>query len=652
MPPVTVSFTPRSVSAATPFGDPASLPGFTPSSLTESSPAFGHANHKTPRTPFSPVEEYRDGAAIVGSEAGNHHAGESAQLDGRYAHLAPQDQAGFPAAAGSNTTLFGKFASRPKSTAVLHALPNAANALSPDQNVQDEGKCDSASFSSRFALRPSRASPPKAVARRGQALLQLRRDRNSKMSPGQAVTTGGRHGGQRGLDAASTPRSSDDIAIARRASVSDSDSSSSEDDDEASDDAHSDSDVTEVTLSPEDQESMKRCSRHIVASYLCGASGASSEGEATSSHQRAALLNPATTSSPMLRAVDAGSDGSDIATREKLEVLAAMACALRITHGSESKPSTQSSTHSDGFLEQEALPTLQGPCCQRGLVACGSGDRGRRCAGGGAGTDEHRGGLSRLGGGGAAVGVEPVGQVEAVSSQRAQARGGESAADACVSGVARRDCGVARAAAAGHVVIYALQPPGSTTCAASGFWRAIAARGGSARDACRAGGRACGASDCAPDQPSDDDRERQSRFRTAERCDSQAGIFGVRPVASTGQATTGQVDEALMLHVSYRVCADGAAKMVVVSAMDERGGSSDVDVLVGDAEGWIGQGVAVCDWPSEPCTSLVATGDFEHRADEPVGAARMAIVRRSVLYPDAGWEAGGGECGTAVRASG
>lgn len=59
------SFTPRDASVATPFGDPASLPGFTPSSLTESSPTFGNPQYKTPRTPYSPIEEYRDGATIV-----------------------------------------------------------------------------------------------------------------------------------------------------------------------------------------------------------------------------------------------------------------------------------------------------------------------------------------------------------------------------------------------------------------------------------------------------------------------------------------------------------------------------------------------------------------------------------------------------------
>ncbi|CCF48818.1 uncharacterized protein UHO2_06641 [Ustilago hordei] len=65
--PAMTSFTPRDASSTTSFGDPASLPGFTPSSLTESSPAFGgNPSHKTPRTPYSPVEEYRDGATIVG----------------------------------------------------------------------------------------------------------------------------------------------------------------------------------------------------------------------------------------------------------------------------------------------------------------------------------------------------------------------------------------------------------------------------------------------------------------------------------------------------------------------------------------------------------------------------------------------------------
>ncbi|SPO48798.1 uncharacterized protein PSANT_06489 [Moesziomyces antarcticus] len=798
LPPVTVSFTPRSVSAATPFGDPASLPGFTPSSLTESSPAFGHANHKTPRTPFSPVEEYRDGATIVGSEAGNHHAGESAQLDGRYAHLAPQDRASLPSAAGSKLEpqdeggqlrlgdassaaaaaanaamstdpsnkkrqaivpnaflpltqsqarkplqrltmgaranlgrkydLFGKFASRPKSTAVLHALPNAANALSPDQNVLDDGK-ESATFASRFALRPSRASPPKAVGRRGQALLQLRRDRNSKMSPGQAVAAGGRQSGQRGLDVASTPRSSDDIAIARRASVSDSDSSSSEDDDEASDDAHSDSDVTEVTLSLQDQEKMKRCSRHIVASYLCGASSASSEVEATGSHQRAALLNSATTSSPMLwpgsaatassmpptikrsmlsrtarwllenpqfrsmfsRAVDVGSEVSEIATREKLEVLAAMASALRVSQGCETKPSTQGATHSDGFLEQEALPTLQGLVvnaassdasqatkgdvvqaevleptsiaagCQGSVVsalpsALSLWDKSKLSAVSGhkhvvakvllthasaAWHDEIVAWLERLrgafeayglgthaGGSGSILAMADGSEPLALSSYLERLwRDGEAWVDTLRSIASRVEMDVLQGR---HVVIYALQPPASTTCAASGFRGLLQLEADLRVMLAEQVGVLAEHLIVRPISPAmmtesgslgfgqQSDSVRRLAFSVYDQLPRlvrrqpakvlhgrEAGpISAIVQFPAFSLATelgrtdfslswprepTTALDDALMLHVSYRVCGDAGQKMVVVSAIDERGGSSDVDVLMGDAEGWIDQ---------------------------------------------------------------
>jgi len=60
---------PLSTSASASSGvDPPSLPGFTPSSLTASSPAFANGNGmnaKTPRTPFSPYNEFNE-PAIVG----------------------------------------------------------------------------------------------------------------------------------------------------------------------------------------------------------------------------------------------------------------------------------------------------------------------------------------------------------------------------------------------------------------------------------------------------------------------------------------------------------------------------------------------------------------------------------------------------------
>lgn len=49
--------------------DPPSLPGFTPGSLTASSPAVGGQVAKTPRTPFSPYEELADHAVTIEGDA-------------------------------------------------------------------------------------------------------------------------------------------------------------------------------------------------------------------------------------------------------------------------------------------------------------------------------------------------------------------------------------------------------------------------------------------------------------------------------------------------------------------------------------------------------------------------------------------------------
>ncbi len=256
------SFTPRDASAATPFGDPASLPGFTPSSLPESSPAFGNPQYKTPRTPYSPVEEYHDGATIVdlqnrhrlGASLQNHrdrdnlsapdpHASGEHPLPGHKAESYLNDDqlrladastaaaaaanaamdtdassrkrpaivpnaflplakpearkplqrlpAGVRANLGRKYDLLGKFASGPKiSTASATALtaskapttePPPSSDARDRQSAPQPGR--SGMLASRFGSTAAETPPAKTLSRRGQSLLQLRRDRNSKASP-------------------------------------------------------------------------------------------------------------------------------------------------------------------------------------------------------------------------------------------------------------------------------------------------------------------------------------------------------------------------------------------------------------------------------------------------------------------------------------
>ncbi|CBQ71522.1 conserved hypothetical protein [Sporisorium reilianum SRZ2] len=354
--PAMSSFTPRDASGATPFGDPASLPGFTPSSLTESSPAFGNPHYKTPRTPYSPAEEFRDGATIVDLHNG-HRMGESAQgyrdrnaasapdlhasdqhpLSGHKADtLLHDDQqlrladASTAAAAAANAAmetdassrkrtaivpnaflplrppearkplqrlpagaranlgrkydLLGKFAPRPKTaTATATATAAAMNASNAPTTTEHPSSGDAGKVaertdgqnvpeSGRQGNLPAvtRPSPAKTPSHRGQALLQLRRDRHGKSSPGLALTNLGRSSSSRAAEGPATPRSSDDVILAGAMSASDGDTSDSADDD--SDDALSDSEATALTLSPQDQATLKDVSLDVVASYLCGAS--------------------------------------------------------------------------------------------------------------------------------------------------------------------------------------------------------------------------------------------------------------------------------------------------------------------------------------------------------------------------------------------
>ncbi|EST06842.2 Mediator complex, subunit Med13 [Kalmanozyma brasiliensis GHG001] len=325
------AFTPRDAAGATPFGDPASLPGFTPSSLTESSPAFGNPQYKTPRTPYSPVEEYHDGAAIVDLQT-RHRVGDSAQSyrerglasaqdshasgghsvqDEKAASVLNEDQlrladASTAAAAAANAAmdadgssrkrpaivpnaflpltqpearkplqrlpagvrvnlgrkydLLGKFASRPKMSTSVPASSTAKNAPTTEPPPTSEARISA----DRTMIRPP---SPKALSRRGQSLLQLRRDRHSKASPGSSMLQRP-SSSSRMVEPPATPRSSDDFAMPGALSDSENETSSSNDDD--SDDARSDTEGTTTTLSPDEQATMKAFTSDIVASYLSG----------------------------------------------------------------------------------------------------------------------------------------------------------------------------------------------------------------------------------------------------------------------------------------------------------------------------------------------------------------------------------------------
>ncbi|KAJ9476124.1 Mediator of RNA polymerase II transcription subunit 13 [Pseudozyma hubeiensis] len=344
------SFTPRDPGGATPFGDPASLPGFTPSSLTESSPAFGNPQYKTPRTPYSPVEEYRDGATIVDLQNSNRFqegapsardrntgSATEAQAINKYplakseaedqlrladastaaaaaAHAAmeldpstrkrlaivpnaflpisqPESRkplqrlaAGARANLGRKYDLLGKFASRPKTATASATTSHANNVAIPerrfsgdvsrtadrvDRESAPESDCaGTQSLTPHPGLSATRPSPSKTPSGRGQALLQLRRDRRGKPSPASTLITLRRSSSSRATEGPATPRSSDDFAPSGAISGTDSDTSSSGDDE--SDDASSDTEATVMTLSPADQATLKASSLDIISAYLSG----------------------------------------------------------------------------------------------------------------------------------------------------------------------------------------------------------------------------------------------------------------------------------------------------------------------------------------------------------------------------------------------
>ncbi len=470
--PAMSSFTPRDVSGATPFGDPASLPGFTPSSLTESSPAFGNPNHKTPRTPYSPVEEYRDGATIVDLQNAN-RMGESAQSYNERNVASAQDvssqqsfgerkvepytkedqfrlaDASTAAAAAANAAmdndsacrkrpaivpnaflplaqpearkplariaagaranlgrkydLLGKFASKPKTATTVMTTSNAPNATATDRrpshdprkpndridraSAPEPGRPRQAPLAAHFGLGATRPSPSKTPSRRGQALLQLRRDRHTKATPAPGLANTRRASDQRMLDGPATPRSSDDIAFPAALSGTDSDTSSSGDDD--SDDGQSDTEGQIVTLSLEEQATLKRFSHEIVTSYLRGSTHVLPGGEGQSfelmlpkpsalSITLAARISaypsrPAVkrwmlartarwlVQNPQFRSMYGSvnhSTTSDVAMGEKLEVLESFASALCISNPSAAKQVVQLDSADTAIDAEASLPTL------------------------------------------------------------------------------------------------------------------------------------------------------------------------------------------------------------------------------------------------------------------------------------------------------
>ncbi|SNX88019.1 uncharacterized protein MEPE_06730 [Melanopsichium pennsylvanicum] len=455
------SFTPRDVSAATPFGDPASLPAFTPSSLTESSPAFGNPNHKTPRTPYSPVEDYRDGATIVefhtadgmedsvqayrerdaamASDATGHAIpGPGPKADAyvkedrlRLADASSATSAAANAAmdadissrkrpaivpnaflplargevrkplqrlaAGARTNLgrkydpLGKFSSKPKnSTAVttVNSMVHAIEQRADKARAPEQGRLGRAPLATHLGLGAARQIP----SRRGQALLNLRSNRNhTKASPGALLSNNRRASGQRMVDGPVTPRSSDDIAVPCALSASDSDTSSSGEDD--SDDALSDTEGAVVKMSNEAQAGMKGLSKDIVTSYVRGAwNGESSIAAGTVSEDAMLLMQsisiPSTqrntvpwsakasprpiirrwmltrtaewlAQNPQFRAIYSSSSSSapqlHISVGEKVEVLETMYSGLNLAYSTLPKPSTDNSSEAS-----VRLPTLQG----------------------------------------------------------------------------------------------------------------------------------------------------------------------------------------------------------------------------------------------------------------------------------------------------
>lgn len=481
------SFTPRDASGTTPFGDPASLPGFTPSSLTESSPAFGNPSHKTPRTPYSPVEEYRDGAMIVdlqhvarmGDSAQSYRESNAASAPDETGHhlsllenhqqvahtndeklrLADASTAAAAAAAaakaaiendtssrkrpaivpdaflplaqsqtrktlqmlatgaranlGHKYDLLGKFASKPKTSDTIAATVHPANVPSTDKHLSKDVRKSGNSavrtnapgkvpLASQLGLGAAHQSPPRWPFRRGQALLQLRRDRRSQIPPGTSLSTSR---AQRMLDGPSTPRSSDDIVVPEVLSESDSDTSSFEEEEDG-EEALSDSEGTMMPFSAEDQALLKGLSREIVVLWLQGAfrphsvaespepkgladqvgdnvamqTGSAvlslslsfhqtlSSASAPPSAESASAFSPPTLhrwmltrtaewiiQNPQFRSMYRPSGpsvaGSSIAIGDKIEVLEALASALRIA-----PPSEASSTERKA---NAVLPTLQ-----------------------------------------------------------------------------------------------------------------------------------------------------------------------------------------------------------------------------------------------------------------------------------------------------
>ncbi|KAJ1021856.1 hypothetical protein NDA16_003619 [Ustilago loliicola] len=337
--PAMTSFTPRDASGATPFGDPASLPGFTPSSLTESSPAFGNPSHKTPRTPFSPVDEYRDGATIVGLHDGS-RPGESAQ----------------------------SYRERNAGRAPDTAVRNPFNAHRKEEDQLRLGDASTAAAAAANAAMESDTTSRKRPAIVPNAFLPLAKPEARK--PLQRLTAGARANLERKYDLlgkfASKPKTTTAITTVnnkstdqRRASNETSKAENRADRASAPETGRLASSVGPMRPSPSKTPSRRgqallklRRDRHSKASP-----GSGLLGIRRSSSQRV-LDVPATPRS----SDDIAQMPDGVAVGEKVEVLEAMASALSLSGPDTAKASIESgdlSTVTKDSDTEETLPTLR-----------------------------------------------------------------------------------------------------------------------------------------------------------------------------------------------------------------------------------------------------------------------------------------------------
>lgn len=300
------SMTPREIGSMS-FGDPASLPAFTPSSLTESSPAFGNHSLKTPRTPFSPNEDYRDNVAVLDPQARDYHAFRAQHPNADFAAQQDRDEmaylhkkdgtnvstalenidsagrlrppivplpflplgqldsrtpmqrsaVGNRASVGHKYDQRGKFGTRPKSIGATEtAAPNGPKRLDRAERPLSSEQVRQLPLQATSG--ESRLSPSAAMTRKGQTLLQLRMGRH-KM-PSGSIAHNIRH---RTMESASTPRSTDGVSGRPVRDASDSDGTSSED--EADSDGSTDADGSSSLLALHSQEQLVQSSIAAVS---------------------------------------------------------------------------------------------------------------------------------------------------------------------------------------------------------------------------------------------------------------------------------------------------------------------------------------------------------------------------------------------------